>query len=106
LNPSVCPSCSITATFTQGACNSNGTSAISTDDYFTVTVSGVSSTNGGVSGKYEVVLNGTVLNTGGTAYGTPVTVGTTTTFKSDGATTYSLTVRDFDMLTWRDYTSL
>ncbi len=96
LNPSVCPVCSITATFTQGTCNNNGTSATATDDYFTVTVTGATATNGGASGKYEVVLNGTVLNTGGTAYGTAVTVGTATTFKSDGATTYQLTVRDFD----------
>lgn len=99
LTPSVCPPCSITATFTQGACNNNGSTAISADDYFTVAVSGVSSTNGGTSGKYEVVLNGTVLNTGGTAYGTSVTVGSILDFKSDGATTYNLTVRDFDIPT-------
>jgi SdrD B-like domain len=99
LNPAVCLPCSITATFTQGACNNNGTTAISTDDYFTVTVSGVSSTNGGTSGKYEVILNGNALNIGGTAYGTPVTVGGILDFKSDGATTYSLTVRDLDIPT-------
>ena len=100
LNPSVCLlPCSITATFLQNPCNNNGTTAIATDDYFTVTVSGVSSTNGGTSGKYEVILNGTVLNTGGTAYGTSVTVGTTPTFLSDGTTTYQLTVRDLDIPT-------
>jgi hypothetical protein len=99
LTPSVCPPCSIVATFTQGSCNNNGTTITGADDYFTITVSGVSSTNGGTSGKYEVILSGTVLNTGGTNYGTPVTVGTTTTFRSDGATTYSLTVRDFNMPT-------
>jgi SdrD B-like domain len=99
LTPSVCPLCSITATFTQGSCNSNGTNAISTDDYFTVTVSGVTATNGGTSGKYEVLLNGSVLNTGGMAYGTPVTVGASTPFKSDGTTTYTLTVRDMDITT-------
>ncbi len=97
LNPVVCPPCSIVATFTQGGCNNNGTAAITTDDYFTVAVSAVSSTNGGTSGKYEVMLNGTVLNTGGTAYGTPVTVGGILDFKSDGATTYNLTVRDVDI---------
>jgi SdrD B-like domain/Ig-like domain CHU_C associated/PKD-like domain len=99
LTPSVCPPCSISATFTQGACNNNGTTAISTDDYFTVTVSGVSSTNGGTSGKYEVILNGNVLNIGGTTYGTSVTVGGILDFKSDGATTYNLTVRDLDIPT-------
>jgi trimeric autotransporter adhesin len=92
-------SCSITATLMQNPCNNNGTTAITTDDYFTITVSAVLATNGGASGKYEVVLNGTVLNTGGTTYGTPVTVGTATTFTSNGATTYQLTVRDLDMPT-------
>jgi trimeric autotransporter adhesin len=99
LTPSVCPPCSITATFIQNACDDNSTTAITTDDYFTVTVSNVTSINGGTSGKYEVVLNGNVLNTGGTAYGTSVNVGITTTFKSDGATTYALTVRDLDIPT-------
>ena len=93
------PICSITAIFAQNACNNNGTTAITTDDYFSVTVSAVSATNGGAGGKYEVVLNGTVLNTGGTAYGASATVGTATTFKSDGATTYTLIVRDLDMPT-------
>ncbi len=99
LNPAVCLPCSITATFTQGACNNNSTTAISADDYFMVTVSGVSSTNVGTSGKYEVILNGNALNIGGTAYGTPVTVGGILDFKSDGATTYNLTVRDLDIPT-------
>jgi hypothetical protein len=99
LNPSVCPPCSIVATFTQNVCNNNSTTAIATDDYFTVTVSAVSATNGGTSGKYEVLLNGTVLNAGGTTYGTSVTVGTATTFKSDGTTTYQLKVRDLDIPT-------
>jgi hypothetical protein len=99
LNPAVCLPCSVTATFMQGACNNNGTTAISTDDYFKVTVSNITSTNGGTSGKYEVILNGSVLNIGGTAYGTPVTVGGILDFKSDGATTYNLTVRDFDIPT-------
>jgi hypothetical protein len=99
LNPKVCSTCSITATFTQSPCNNNGTTAITADDYFTVTVSGVSSTNGGASSKYQVILNGTVLNTGGTAYGTSVTVGGILDFKSDGTTTYNLTVRDLDIPT-------
>lgn len=99
LTPSVCPPCSIVATFTQNACQNKGTTAIATDDYFTVTVSAVSATNGGTNGKYEVLLNGTVLNAGGTAYGTSVTVGTTTTFKSDGTTTYQLKVRDLNIPT-------
>ena len=88
--------CSLTANFTQNTCHNNGTTAIKTDDYFTVTVS-ATSTNGGTSGKYEVVLNGVVLNIGGTSYGTSVTVGGLGVFAADGATTYSLTVRDLDI---------
>ncbi len=83
-------------------CNDNGTPGITTDDYFTVTVK-ATATNGGAAGKYELVLGanadgtgGTVLNPGGTAYGTAATVGTATTFKSDGATTYLITVRDLN----------
>lgn len=87
--------CQITASWIQNACNGNGTQAIAGDDYFTVTVT-ASSANGGASGKYEVVLNNTVLNTGGTTYGQPVTVGGAGVFASDGASTYTLTVRDLD----------
>jgi SdrD B-like domain len=91
--------CSITATFTQGSCNNNGTTSTASDDYFTVTVSGVTASTGGASNKYEVVLNGVVLNIGGTAYGTSVTVGSTSVFSSDGTTTYTLQVRDLDIPT-------
>ena len=97
LNQAICPPCSITATFTQNACNNNGSITTAADDYFTITVSAVSSTNGGTSGKYEVMFGGTVLNLGGTNYGSPVTVGASAQFNSDGATTYSLTVRDMDI---------
>ena len=42
-------------------------------------------------------MNGTtVLNTGGTAYGLPVTVGGAGVFVANGTTTYTLTVRDLD----------
>ncbi len=88
--------CSITATFTQGTCNNNGTLPAATDDYFTITVSNVTATNGGASNKYEVIYNGTVLNTGGTAYGTSVTVGNDAIFHADGTTTYALKIRDLD----------
>ena len=98
LTRSVCPTCNITATFMQGSCQNNNTTAITTDDYFSVVVSAVSSTNSGTSGKYQVILNGTtVLNTGGTAYGTNITVGGAGIFSSDGTTTYSLKVRDLDI---------
>jgi SdrD B-like domain len=99
LPPSVCPPCSITGTFTQNSCNNNGTTAHSNDDHFTVTVSAVSATNGGTSGKYEVVLMpaGTVLNAGGTNYGTPITVGGAGIFSANGTATYILKVRDLDI---------
>jgi SdrD B-like domain len=101
LTPSVCPPCSITGTFTQNTCNNNGTTATGADDHFTVTVSAVSATNGGTSGKYEVVLMpaGTVLNAGGTNYGTPITVGGAGVFSANGTTTYMLKVRDLDKST-------
>ncbi|MEZ0540863.1 DUF7933 domain-containing protein [Fibrella arboris] len=94
--------CSLSATPVQSGCNDNGTIAITTDDYFTVTVS-ATAISGGAAGKYEVVLNanadgtgGTVLNAGGTAYGTAASVGAAGTFKADGATTYLITVRDLN----------
>jgi hypothetical protein len=98
LNPrAACPVCSIDATISQSACNDNGTTSTPADDYFTVTVSAVSATNGGTSGKYEVLYGATVLNPGGTAYGTSVTVGAASTFLADGVSTYSLVIRDLDI---------
>ena len=90
----------ITATLTQGSCNFNGTNATAADDYFLITVQ---ATSGGSAApnRYEVVLGanadgtgGTVLNPGGTPFDQPVTVGSPTTFRADGATTYTLTIRD------------
>jgi SdrD B-like domain/Proprotein convertase P-domain len=99
LPPSVCPPCSITGTFMQNSCNNNGTTSTGADDHFTVTVSAVSATNGGTSGKYEVVLMpaGTVLNAGGTNYGTPITVGGAGIFNANGTATYMLKVRDLNI---------
>jgi hypothetical protein len=95
-----CPlPCSITATFTQNECNNNRTTASSSDDYFTVTITAASATNGGTNGKYEVLYNNTVLNVGGTLYGTNVTVGNDGIFLSDGSSTYQFTVRDLDIPT-------
>ena len=100
LTPSVCPTCSLVATLTQGSCQNSGTTAITTDDYFSVVVSAVSSINGGTSGKYEVILNGTtVLNVGGTVYGTSVTVGGAGIFNANGTTVYQLKIRDLNIPT-------
>ena len=91
----ILPACAVTPTWTQNTCNNNGTTAITSDDYFTITVS-ATAVSGGATGKYEVVSNGIVLNSGGTDYGTSVTVGDPGFFAADGATTYTLTVRDID----------
>jgi hypothetical protein len=91
-----CP-CTLTSTVTQSSCNDNGTPIDASDDYFTVTVN--ASIANGNAGLYEVVLGanpdgtgGTVLNTGGTAFGTPVTVGSSANLKADGQVR-TLTVR-------------
>ena len=92
----ILPACAVTPTWTQNVCNNNSTTSITTDDYFTVNVS-ATAVSGGATGKYEIILNGTtVLNTGGTTYGTSVTVGGAGVFAADGSTTYNLTVRDID----------
>ena len=107
-NPKKCPGgaleCSIVASATTDACNDNGTGNLAIDDYFTIQVNATAS-NAGSSTKYEVVLGadpstglgGNVLNSGGTMYGSPVTVGQNKQFKADGSGTYTLIVRDLDL---------
>ncbi|MBO0933878.1 Ig-like domain-containing protein [Fibrella aquatilis] len=92
----------VQATLTQSNCLNNSTNAVVADDYFTVTVQ---ATNTGNVGTYEVVLGanangtgGTVLNPGGTAFGTAVTVGgvgqgNAKGFRADGTTTYPILIR-------------
>ena len=41
-------------------------------------------------------IGGNVLNSGGTLYGSPVTVGQNKQFKADGSSVYALIVRDID----------
>ena len=90
-----CP-CYISATFSQGICNNSATTSTSIDDYFTVTINS-RSLNGGLSNKYEVVINGsTVVNLGGTAYNSPITFGASGLLIADGTTIYAITVRDYD----------
>ncbi len=92
LNPANCPVCNINAVWTQQNCNDNGTATLPTDDYFTITVNATAA-NGGSSNKYEVLLNGTVLNVGGTTYGTALTLGQNGIFVADDVTIYTLLVR-------------
>ncbi|MBK8721370.1 MAG: SprB repeat-containing protein [Saprospiraceae bacterium] len=105
--PKKCPTdgseCSLIANATIDPCNNNGTDNISTDDYFTIQVSATVA-NGGSSNKYEVVIGadpltgtgGNVLNSGGTNYGSPVTIGNTKIFLADGTSTYQLVIRDIN----------
>ncbi|MBK8722435.1 MAG: hypothetical protein IPL95_09250 [Saprospiraceae bacterium] len=73
------------------------------DDYFTIQINATVE-NGGSSNKYEVVigadpmtgLGGNILNSSGTAYGSPATIGNTKIFKADGISTYQLVVRDIN----------
>jgi hypothetical protein len=106
-DPKKCPGggfeCSLIATATIDPCQDNGTGDVATDDYFTIQVN-ASANYGGASQRFEVVigaslptgLGGNVLNSGGTPYGSPVTVGQNKQFKADGSTSYSLIVRDID----------
>ncbi|MEZ0540217.1 SdrD B-like domain-containing protein [Fibrella arboris] len=91
--------------FTQSSCLNNGTDATATDDYFTVTIQATNGTPG-AAGRYEVVLGadanglgGTVLNPGGTLYGSPATVGgvgqpNARGFLANNSSIYSLSIRD------------
>lgn len=90
----------IVPTITQSAqsvCNDNDTRTVPEDDYFTIDINATAAVAN--STQYEVVLNAAQDGTGGTVlgisdYGTPITVGTPTTFVADGTTTYIVTVRD------------
>ncbi len=91
--------------FGQSACQNNATNATTTDDFYTLQVQATNPTPG-AAGRYEVVLGadalglgGTVLNPGGTPYGTTVGLGGTGQpnaggFRADGISLYSLTLRD------------
>ena len=95
-----CSECAVNNLSAFQTCHDNGTPSDSSDDYITLLVT--ADTINGISGRYEVVLGadaatgsgGTVLNSGGTPYGTSITVGTPTTFVADGSTTYDIVVRD------------
>ncbi len=99
--PASC-SCGLSATLTAGTCQNNQTRATSADDYHQPTVRATNAAPG-ATGRYEVVLNanadgtgGTVLNTGGTAYGQAVAVGSVGQFRANNQAIYWLTVRDID----------
>ncbi|MEZ4906447.1 MAG: SdrD B-like domain-containing protein [Saprospiraceae bacterium] len=89
-----CSVCGINGTVVPD-CNDNNTLAIDTDDYITAVVTGSSSTPGS-SNKYLIIYNGNTLNTGGTTYGSPFTIGTNKAFNANGASTYTIIIRDYD----------
>jgi len=76
-------------------CNNNGTQNSGNDDFMTIELNAENSA-AGVSNQYEIVYNGTVLNPGGTAYGSNVTVGSGEEFATDGLSVYTLIIRDVD----------
>lgn len=106
-NPNKCPSnsndCSLVANSTINPCNDNGTDNIVADDYFTIQIN-ANVTNGGSFGKYEVVFGadpntgagGNVLNSGGTTFGSPITIGGNKIFLANGKSTNQLVVRDIN----------
>ncbi len=102
INGTVCTSpCKITTSVQANSINvsNNGTSYNPSDDYFSVLIQ-TSVISAGASGLYEVVINanvdgtgGTVLNVGGTTYGSAVRVGLAKELKANGQP-IKLTVRD------------
>lgn len=85
----------LTASATQ-MCNDNNTPGIETDDYIVFTFQ-ASNTQPGISNRFEVVLNGTVLATAN--YGNTITlayqdVAETQRFLADGNSVYYFTLQD------------
>jgi hypothetical protein len=101
IDGTVCTPCKLTTTAkaTSIVLYNNGTLTDITDDYFTVLVK-ADAANPGVADLYEVVINanadgtgGTVLNVGGTSYGSDVRVGLLKQLKANGQP-IKLTFRD------------
>jgi len=77
------------------SCDNNGTQNSGNDDFMTIVVNADNSA-AGASNQFEVVYNVTVLNPGGTTYGSNVTVGAGQEFIADGTSVYTLIFRDVD----------
>jgi SdrD B-like domain len=101
IDGTICTPCKLTTTAkaTSIVMNNNGTLTDITDDYFTVLVK-ADAVNPGSADLYEVVINanadgtgGTVLNVGGTSYGSDVRVGLLKQLKANGQP-IKLTFRD------------
>jgi SdrD B-like domain len=101
IDGTVCTPCKLTTTAKASSIvmNNNGTLTDITDDYFTVLVK-ADAVNPGAADLYEVVINanadgtgGTVLNVGGTSYGSDVRVGLQKQLKANGQP-IKLTFRD------------
>jgi SdrD B-like domain len=101
IDGTICTPCKLTTTAkaTSIVVNNNATLTDITDDYFTVLVK-ADAVNPGAADLYEVVINanadgtgGTVLNVGGTSYGSDVRVGLLKQLKANGQP-IKLTFRD------------
>ncbi|MBK7880039.1 MAG: SdrD B-like domain-containing protein [Saprospiraceae bacterium] len=95
-NLDVIECCNLTVnTFFQTTCNNNNTIYDPTDDWFAILIN-AENDEAGPTNRFEVVLNGMVLET--SPYGTAVVVGDgiNQNFKADGATTYKVLIRDAD----------
>ncbi len=87
--------CSVTsAQIVDTRCKNGGTGSDTSDDYLLVTFS-ANANDAGPTGRYEVVFNGTVLNPGGTPWGTTVTLGQNGEFPANGSV-HTVTIRDID----------
>jgi len=101
--PSTASECSITAAASIDPCNDNKTNDDKSDDFFTFQIN-ATAINEGSSNKFEVVIGadlftgvgGNVLNTGGTTYGTPITIGQNKIFVANNTTSYQLVIRDIN----------
>jgi hypothetical protein len=103
IDGTVCTPCKITANVEAPSIKvyNNGTTTDASDDYFTALIQ-TNVISSGASGLYEVVVNanpdgtgGTVLNVGGTAYGSTIRVGLGKELKANSQP-IKLTVRDIN----------
>lgn len=76
-------------------CDDNGTNNNQFDDTMTIELNAVNDA-AGPSNTYEVFFNGTILNPGGTSYGTNLTIGNNGEFSANGTSIYTLTIVDSD----------
>lgn len=82
-------------TVSSTTCNDNGSSNSGFDDFMLIDLI-VNTDAPGASNTYDVFFQGVLLNPGGTAYGTPISLGASGEFPADGSSIYTLMVVDSD----------